>query len=53
MGFETLMNRRTWEICCFCSAKHKSGIHVPKNPNSREVRCGNAHNVITGDATTK
>jgi hypothetical protein len=50
VGFETPMNRRIFEVCCFCGSRHKSGIHVPKNPNSREVRCGNAHDLKSGVA---
>ena len=29
-----------WEICCFCFKQHKSGIHVRKDPRSRELMCG-------------
>jgi len=30
---------RGWEICCFCFEKHKSGIHMRKNPRSMELMC--------------
>jgi hypothetical protein len=30
---------RTWEICCFCFKEHKSGIHMRKDPGSRELMC--------------
>jgi hypothetical protein len=32
--------QRVWEICCFCLAKHKDGIHRRKDPKSRELKCG-------------
>ncbi len=31
--------QREWEICCFCFEKHKSGIHMRKDPRSRELMC--------------
>ena len=42
-GHETPVNRRVSENCCFCLNKHKSGIQVAKNPQSRELRCGALH----------
>ena len=30
---------REWEICCFCFKKHKSGIHMRKDPRNRELMC--------------
>ncbi len=30
---------REWEICCFCFKQHKSGIHIRKDPRSRELMC--------------
>lgn len=31
---------RVWEICCFCLKRHKSGIHIKRNPKNRELKCG-------------
>jgi hypothetical protein len=42
-GHETMPSRRPSEICCFCLEKHKSGILVANNPNSKELRCGGQH----------
>ncbi len=33
-------SRRLWETCCFCGTKHKDGIHLKKDPRSRELQCG-------------
>lgn len=30
---------RKWEICCFCFKRQKSGIHMRKDPGSRELKC--------------
>jgi hypothetical protein len=32
------------EKCCFCLSEHRSGIHVAKNPDSAELKCGGQHN---------
>ena len=31
---------RVWEQCCFYGARHKDGIHMKKDPRSRELLCG-------------
>ena len=30
---------RSWEVCCFCLQKHKSGIHIKRSPKNRELKC--------------
>ncbi len=46
-GHETLPRFRAQEVCCFCLREHKSGIHVAKNPNSKELNCGNRHGSLS------
>ena len=43
-SFQALPQLRQWETCCFCLKKHKSAIHIKRNPNNRELQCeGIAH----------
>jgi hypothetical protein len=37
--WQTPENLRQWEICCFCGEAHKDGIHMKKDPRSRELHC--------------
>jgi hypothetical protein len=30
---------RRWEVCCFCGRRHKSGIHIKRNPKNKELIC--------------
>jgi len=43
VGHETPVRFRESETCCFCLERHKSGIHVAKNPKSTEIQCGGIH----------
>jgi hypothetical protein len=38
-GWQVPEKLREWEICCFCFIRHKSGIHMRKDPRSRELMC--------------
>jgi hypothetical protein len=42
VGHKNFKSRMS-ERCCFCGDAHRSGIHVAKNPKSRELKCGNQH----------
>jgi len=33
-GWQVPEKLRIWEICCFCLAKHKDGIHWKRDPKS-------------------
>jgi hypothetical protein len=39
VGHEVPEKFRSWDICCFCGKRHKSGIYARKNPSSRELIC--------------
>jgi len=38
-GWQLPEKLRSWETCCFCSKKHKDGIHMKKDPQSKELKC--------------